>query len=81
MALKDALTTEKGYTVLNEAYKALVGKEGVAQTDFRPTGTILIEGKTYSATTQGMWVKKGTPLKVVKVSGTHITVIPLNDQD
>ncbi len=81
LALKDALTTEKGYTVLNEAYKVLVGKEGVAQTDFRPTGTILIEGKTYSATTQGMWVKKGTPLKVVKVSGTHITVIPLNDQD
>jgi membrane-bound ClpP family serine protease len=80
LALKDALTSEKGYNSLNEAYKALLHKEGVAQTDFRPTGTIKIEGQTYSATTQGIWVKKGTRLKVVKVSGTHILVLPV-DQD
>lgn len=81
LALKDALTSEKGFNSLNEAYKALEGKEGVAQTDFRPTGTIMIEGQTYSATTQGLWVKKGTRLKVTKVSGTHILVVPLHDQN
>lgn len=81
LALKDALTSEKGFNALNEAYKALLNKEGVALTDFRPTGTIKIDGQTYSATTQGLWVKKGTRLKVTKVSGTHILVVPLDEQN
>ncbi|MDQ0340401.1 membrane-bound ClpP family serine protease [Caldalkalibacillus uzonensis] len=74
LTLKDSLSSERGYNSLNEGYKQLLGKEGVAQTDFRPTGTIKIEGRLYSATTEGMWVKRGTRLRVTKVSGTHILV-------
>ncbi|GGK20745.1 hypothetical protein GCM10010965_12270 [Caldalkalibacillus thermarum] len=81
LTLKDSLSSEKGYNALNEGYKQLVGKEGIAQTDFRPTGTIKIEGKLYSATTEGIWVKKGTRLKVVKVSGTHILVQAQDEED
>ncbi|EGL82630.1 protein of unknown function DUF107 [Caldalkalibacillus thermarum TA2.A1] len=81
LTLKDSLSSEKGYNALNEGYKQLVGKEGIAQTDFRPTGTIKIEGKLYSATTEGIWVKKGTRLKVVKVSGTHILVQAQDEEE
>lgn len=76
MALKDKLTSEDGYNSLNERYLQLVGKEGITKTVFRPTGTVEIEGETYSAVTEGLWLEKDTPVLVVKVDGTKIVVKP-----
>ncbi|PAD92978.1 NfeD family protein [Shouchella clausii] len=74
MTLKDQLSSEKGYNSMNESYKELVGKKGVALTDFRPTGTIDIEGNPYSATSGGRWIKADTEVEVVSVDGTRILV-------
>lgn len=43
-------------------------------TDFRPTGTIDIEGNPYSATSGGRWIKADTEVEVVSVDGTRILV-------
>lgn len=74
MTLKERLTSDKGYNSLNEQYLALVGKEGKTITPFRPTGSIEIEGKQYSATSGGQWLESGEPIVVESVDGTRIVV-------
>lgn len=77
MTLKDRLTSDKGYNSLNESYKQLVGKQGKTVTPFRPTGTIDIEGKHYSATTENLWLDSGKDVVVQSVDGTRILVKPI----
>jgi membrane-bound ClpP family serine protease len=74
LALKDTLSSERGYNSINEGYTSLIGAEGTAKTDFRPSGTITVDGKLYSAISQGRWIKKGAKIKVSHVSGTRIKV-------
>lgn len=74
IALKDQLSKEAGYNSMNMEYKKLIGKEGTTLTDLRPVGTIEINGKNYSAQSDGKWVEKGTKIKVVNVDGTKIEV-------
>lgn len=81
LTLKHSLTSEKGYNSLSEEYKKLLGKEGIAVTDFRPTGTINVDGKVYSATSEGIWIKKGSKLIVNEVTGTRILVSSLEEDE
>jgi membrane-bound ClpP family serine protease len=80
LALHDALTSEQGYNSINEEFRALDGKEGIADTDFRPAGTISINGRKYSALSEGQWIKKGTRLLVSNVDGTRILVRKVEEQ-
>lgn len=80
LALKDQLTKEKGYSTMNQAYETLVGKEGITLTDLRPVGTIRIEGKEYSAISNGEWINKDIKVKVVEVDGTRILIKKVIDE-
>jgi membrane-bound ClpP family serine protease len=79
IVLKSALTRETGYSSVNQRYRDFIGKEAIALTDFRPSGTIELEGSRYSAITRGMWIKKGTRVQVVAVDGTRILVDEVTD--
>jgi membrane-bound ClpP family serine protease len=79
IVLKGALTRETGYSSVNQRYRDFIGKEAIALTDFRPSGTIELEGSRYSAITRGMWIKKGTRVQVVAVDGTRILVDEVTD--
>ena len=63
----------EGYVAVSE-YKNLVGKEGVAFTSLRPGGTGLVNGRRLSVTTEGDFIDKDTPIKVVEVEGNRIVV-------
>ncbi|WP_096434646.1 NfeD family protein [Alteribacter populi] len=76
MTLKDKLTGDEGYNSMNESYKELVGKPGVTKTPFRPTGTVEVEGKLYSATSDNQWIQADEKIKVISVDGTRIVVVP-----
>lgn len=78
LALKDRLTTEDGYTTLTEEYKNLKNENGITLTDLRPSGTIVIKKKEYSAITTGGWIGKGIEIKVINVDGTKIQVEKAN---
>lgn len=80
ITLKDQLTTEEGYISMNQAYSDLLGKEGTTITDMRPVGTIQIQGKEYSAITNGYWISKGTSIRVVEVDGTKILIEQTNNE-
>lgn len=74
LMLKDTLSSEQGYNTMKESYKELIGREGIAETDFRPSGTIKIDDKLYSAVADGKWIKKGSALIVTEVNGIRILV-------
>lgn len=74
LTLRDRFTSEIGYSTMNAAYKELVGRSGKALTDMRPSGTIEIDGKRYSAVTDGVWMEKGSIVEVTSVDGTRIMV-------
>jgi membrane-bound serine protease (ClpP class) len=54
--------------------KELIGKEGVADTDLKPSGKILLEDKEYQAVSEMGYINKGTPVKVLRGEGAHLIV-------
>lgn len=73
MILTDATKTEQGY-ISNPNRPELLGKEGVALTDLRPAGTVLVDDERLDVISEGSFTLKGTKVKVVKVEGSRITV-------
>lgn len=71
--LKDATTTEEGY-VSNIHRLDLVGKEGVALTTLRPSGTAVIDGERVDVVTEGGYIDKDKKIIVFKVEGPRIVV-------
>ncbi len=72
---KDSQDADKGYSSFTaEKYSDLSGKQGVSLTILRPVGTVLIEGRKYSAVTGGEYIEKDQPVKVIKVEGSRIVV-------
>ena len=74
IALKDQLSKEAGYNSMNMEYTVLLEQEGVTLNDSRPVGTVKINGKDYSAISDGKWIKKDSKVRVIKVDGTKILV-------
>jgi len=80
LTLRDRFTSEAGYSSINVTYQSLVGQKGRTLTDMRPSGTIEVGGKTYSAVTNGTWLKKGSKVKVESVNGTRIMVVEVKER-
>lgn len=73
MILTDSTNTEQGY-VSNPNRTDLLGVEGKALTDLRPSGTVLIKEEHVDVVTEGSFIVKGTTVKVIKVEGPRIVV-------
>lgn len=74
LTLKAAL--EGGIPLARDGADAL-GREGVAQTDLRPAGIVLIDGidgNKVDVVTSGEPVEKGRRVRVVQVEGNRIVV-------
>lgn len=56
------------------SYNDLIDKEGVADTFFRPSGYIVIDGKKYDAISDGEFIEKNSIIKVILVEGNKIVV-------
>jgi membrane-bound serine protease (ClpP class) len=54
----------------------LLDQVGAALTPLRPAGTALINGKRVDVVTEGGFVEKGTPVRVVSVEGLRVVVRP-----
>ncbi|RUQ28475.1 hypothetical protein ELQ35_12800 [Peribacillus cavernae] len=73
MILTDQANTDKGY-VSNQNRLELIGKQGRAMTDLRPSGTAVIEDERVDVVTEGSFITKGTLVKVMKTEGSRIVV-------
>jgi membrane-bound serine protease (ClpP class) len=52
----------------------IVGKEGAALSDLHPVGSAMVEGKKLDVITNGIFIKKGSRLRVIEASGPRIVV-------
>ncbi|MBI9106340.1 MAG: hypothetical protein JEZ04_06295 [Spirochaetales bacterium] len=75
LILKRRFDSEDGFTSYSsEKYQELQGRTGTAETDLRPSGMILVEGRKLSAVTSGEYIEKGNPIVVIKIEGSRIVI-------
>ncbi len=73
MILFDKAGNEQGY-VSNVNRTELLGKEGIALTILRPSGTAIINNERIDVVTEGGFVDQNAKIKVIKVEGVRIVV-------
>ena len=54
--------------------RKLIGKVGIAQTEFNPNGKISLNSITLDAVTSGETIEKNKQIKIVKISGINVIV-------
>jgi membrane-bound serine protease (ClpP class) len=75
-----ALTASQGPDYVSSAdYTALLGKTGVASSFLRPAGVASIDGRRVDVLTQGEFLAAGTPIRVTRVEGARIFVVPIEE--
>lgn len=73
LILKEQVSSKSGYTS-KPAFEHLIGLEGVAFTDLRPSGTALIDGNRIDVVTEGDYIKNGNRVLVKSVEGSKVVV-------
>ncbi|MEH6941205.1 NfeD family protein [Bacillus sp. JJ722] len=73
MILTDSTSAESGY-VSNVNRLDLIGREGVTLTPLRPSGIAYIDDERVDVVSEGSFVAKDMPVKVVKTEGSRIVV-------
>lgn len=68
---------EEGYSS-SIGLEGYVGKTGVATTDLRPSGWIEVENKKIFVVSEGEYILKETPVKIIAVNGNRVVVKELN---
>ncbi len=75
--LKEEQNKDKGYISANDL-NYLLGKQGVALTDLRPTGVGNFDGIDFDVLSEGKYISKGTKLVIFKVQGSKLVVKEIN---
>lgn len=73
LVLKAEERSDAGYIATGE-HEALLGREGVAFTPLRPSGTGLIDGRRVNVAADGEFIEKDSRITVVEVEGNRIVV-------
>ena len=73
LVLEKGIKETSGYTS-NKELKKLIGLQGEALTDLRPSGTAVIDGKRYDVVTQGDYIVKDSKIEVMEEEGSKIVV-------
>ena len=79
LILKDNIAAKSGYTSKPD-FTHLLSKTGVAMTDLRPAGTVIIKGKRYDVVTDGEFIDKETNVKVIKIEGSKVVVVKTEEK-
>ena len=58
-----------------------IGKTGTAHTPLRPAGIAELDGVRLSVVSDGDFIKAGTPVRVDRVEGKRIVVVPISAQE
>ena len=66
---------QEGY-VASAIDRTLIGKQGIAQSDLKPSGHIVVDNKRYQALSEGGYIIKGTSIILIGGQGTYYSVIP-----
>lgn len=78
LILATSTDQQSGYSSFRER-EDLTGKEGIALTALRPSGTVLLDDRRFDVITEGDFIEKGAKVKVVSSSTSTITVRKLDE--
>lgn len=78
--LKDRTMTEQGY-VSSANRLELIGLHGQTVTPLRPSGTAVFDDERIDVVTEGGFIDKSQPIRVVKVEGVRVVVRELNNTE
>lgn len=73
LILKDSLNKEAGF-IGTEDLEHFIGREGIAATVLRPSGTAIIDGLKLDVVSEGEFIPKGAKVKIIQVTGRRIAV-------
>ncbi len=71
--LSDQQNKSEGYLSFDNL-NHMVGKQGFALTDLRPSGTGSFEGNNYDVISEGKYIRKDTKLIIYKAEGSKLIV-------
>lgn len=71
--LRDSQPAADGY-ISAPTRSDLIGKSGVALSELRPIGTAEFDDERVDVTTDGEYIDKGTPVKVVRADNMKVVV-------
>ncbi len=74
LILDKGVTKEAGFSAQADKAEELLGKEGVAISDLRPTGIANIDGRRIDVMSDGEYIDAGARIKVVEVASNRIMV-------
>ena len=79
----DGTFNGNGYTItdLGKPLFRFIGKTGTAHTPLRPAGIAELDGVRLSVVSDGDFIKAGTPVRVDRVEGKRIVVVPISAQE
>ena len=75
LVLKSKESTDEGFVSVADM-EFFIGKVGTAVTMLRPAGTCDFDGVRLDVVTEGSFIEKETPVKIAKVEGRRIVVVP-----
>ena len=77
LALETTQNVADGYISVSKEPAKMIGKEGIAKTDLRPAGAVIIESEIYDAVSDLGFIEKGTTVIVTKYETGQIYVEPV----
>jgi membrane-bound serine protease (ClpP class) len=80
LVLFDSTSSDKGYLSHNER-KDLTGRIGVTATTLRPSGSLRLDDEFIDVVTEGSYIEKGTPVKIIKASGGRVVVREIENNE
>lgn len=75
--LREEQKKDKGFISSNDL-EYLLGRQGIAITDLRPTGTGNFDGIEFDVISEGKYISKDTKLVIYKVQGSKLIVKAVN---
>lgn len=57
----------------------LIGKKGVAMSDLKPSGHVMVEGSPFQAVSERGYINKDTEIEVINLGSTYLIVKPIKD--
>ena len=73
LILNESLNKEAGF-IGTEDLEYFVGREGIAGTVLRPSGTAIFDGLKLDVVSESEFIPKGSRVKIIQVSGRRIVV-------
>jgi membrane-bound serine protease (ClpP class) len=73
LLLRDGLAAGGGF-ISAPVREDLVGRDGVAVTDLRPSGTAVFGEERVDVVTEGEFISQGSPLRVLRSEGYRLVV-------